>query len=345
MIASKDMPALPKNFAKVFWNNQFRVRIPLPTRERFSSLKGKVAIVTGANSGLGFESARQLLALGLSHLVVAVRSIEKGNAAAARLRQPYPEAIVHVWFLDMESYDSIQAFVRRCESELPRIDYAILNAGLAPVNFDKSRSTGHEVAMQVNHISTALLTMLLLPVFTAKSVPGNPVRLTVINSIMAHLSKFPNRDQRPLLPSFDNTDITRWEPSERYGVSKLLAQLFLVKLTELIKTDHVIINMVDPGLTKGTDLAREARGALWIASKAFSSIAGRPVDRGAATYIDALLGHGRESHGCFLMNTQVSPLAAFYYTTDGRVVQEQVWKETLEELKFAHVEEILASLT
>jgi hypothetical protein len=65
--------------------------------------------------------------------------------------------------------------------------------------------------------------------------------------------------------------------------------------------------MVDPGLTKGTDLARDVKGVLSIASKAFFTIAGRPVDRGAATYIDALLGHGKESHGCFLMNTEISP--------------------------------------
>jgi hypothetical protein len=94
---------------------------------------------------------------------------------------------------------------------------------------------------------------------------------------------------------------------ERYGVSKLLQQLFLVKLTEHVKPDDVVINMVDPGLTKGTGLGREAHGALRIASGIFNGIAARPVDRGAATYIDALLGHGKESHGCFLMNTEISP--------------------------------------
>ena len=90
-------------------------------------------------------------------------------------------------------------------------------------------------------------------------------------------------------------------------MSKLLPQLFLVKLTEHVKSDDVVINTVDPGLTKGTGLGRDASGALLIASKEFFSIAGRPVGKGAATYIDALLGHGKESHGCFLMNTELSP--------------------------------------
>jgi len=79
-------------------------------------LKGKVAIITGSNSGLGFESSRQLLTLGLSHLVLAVRSIEKGKAAASKLSLANPEATIDVWALDMESYDSIQAFVRKCDT-------------------------------------------------------------------------------------------------------------------------------------------------------------------------------------------------------------------------------------
>jgi NAD(P)-dependent dehydrogenase (short-subunit alcohol dehydrogenase family) len=306
MVASKDMAPLPKNFGKVFWNNQFRVKIELPTGGKFN-LKGKVAIITGSNSGLGFESSRQLLTLGLSHLVLAVRSIEKGKAAASKLSLANPEATIDVWALDMESYDSIQAFVRKCDTELSRIDYTILNAGIGPIAFSKTRSTGHETAIQVNHISTILLTILLLPVVKAKKQRDSPARLTVVNSLTAHLCKFPNRNQRPLLPSFDDTKITPWDPQERYGVSKLLCQLFLVKLADHVDSDDVIINMVDPGLTKGTALGRDAKGALWIASKTFFTVAGRPVGRGAATYVDALMGHGKESHGCFLMNNEVSP--------------------------------------
>lgn len=90
-------------------------------------------------------------------------------------------------------------------------------------------------------------------------------------------------------------------------MSKLLPQLFLVKLTECIKSDDVIINMVDPGLTKGTSLSRDASGVVLLMSKAFFGLAGRTVDIGAATYIDALLGHGQETHGCFLMNNEIAP--------------------------------------
>jgi NAD(P)-dependent dehydrogenase (short-subunit alcohol dehydrogenase family) len=211
MVASKDMLPLPKNFGKVFWINQFKVKIELPTPGKFPSLKGKVAIITDANTSLGFESARQLLTLGLFHLVVAVRSTGKGKDAASKLSLVNPSGTIDVWPLDMESYDSIQTFVRKCDTDLSRIDYAILNSGISLVSFSTTHPTRHETAIQVNHISTILLTILLLPVLKAKSTRDNPARLTIVNSLTAHLCKFPNRNQRPLLTSFDGTKITPWD--------------------------------------------------------------------------------------------------------------------------------------
>ncbi|KAE9369324.1 putative short-chain dehydrogenase/reductase family protein [Stipitochalara longipes BDJ] len=338
------MPTLPEDFRKIFWNNQFRVKIELPTERNFPSLKGKVAIVTGANCGLGFESSKQLLDLGLSHLIVAVRSLEKGRAAASKLLLANTTATIDIWPLDMESYDSIQAFVRKCNTELSRIDFTILNAGIGPIAFRKSPSTGHESAIQVNYLSTVFFAILLLPVLKAKSTPDGPPRLTVISSVLGHLAKFPNRDQRPLLPSFDDIKITPWDPREAYGVSKLLSQLFLVELSEHVNSNDVVINMVEPGATKGTGLARDVGGAMLIALKIFQGIAGRRVERGAATYADALLGHGKESHGCFLMNCEITPLATIYYNPEGKKLMKQIWEETMKELSFAHVEEIIASM-
>ncbi|KAF1986536.1 NAD(P)-binding protein [Aulographum hederae CBS 113979] len=344
MMASKDMPTLPKNFGSVFWKNQFRTKIEIPTPSTYPSLKDKTAIITGANTGLGYETARQLLTLGLSQLIVAVRSIDKGNAAAEELRHVSPSAAIQVWALDMESYNSIQAFVRRCESDLSRIDYTILNAGIANIEPVTTAATGHDQVIQVNHISTVLLTILLLPVLKTKSPGENAAKLTVVNSVTAHLAKFPNRDQRPLLPSFDDPSILSYNSSERYGVSKLLCQLFLVKLTEQIRSEDVVINMVDPGLTTGTGLHRQAKGALRAVVVVLHAVAARSLEQGAATYVDAAVAKGRESHGCFIMNEEIAPLATFYYTPDGKKAMDAIWDETLRELSFANVEEVLTSM-
>lgn len=139
MVASKDMTPFPKTFGKIFWNNQFKVVIDLPTRSKYPDLANKVAIITGANSGLGFEAAKQFINLGLPHLILAVRSLSRGNEAASKLRAGNARVAISVWELDMESYDSIQAFVRKCNAEFQCIDFVILNAGLGPNHSRKAR--------------------------------------------------------------------------------------------------------------------------------------------------------------------------------------------------------------
>ncbi|KIW21663.1 hypothetical protein PV08_02243 [Exophiala spinifera] len=341
VVPSKDMAPLPKNFAPVFFRNQFCTTIELPTKQKYPNVAGQVAIITGSNGGIGFDAAQQLLSLGLSHLIMGVRSLSRGNEAASKLKAAHPSAKIDVWQLDMESYESIQAFARKCNETLSRIDIAILNAGIGPLTYQTVRSTGHELTLQVNHLGTVFLSILLLPILKIKSPGMTPPHLTIVNSVTAHLVKFPNRRQRPLLASFDNPKT--FNPQEQYGVSKLISQLFLVKLAELVDPNDVIINMVDPGLVKGTGLARDTKGMQAVAAKMFFGIAGRPVARGAATYVHAVLGHDKDSHGCFLMNSKIAPLSGWYYT-EGKTVNDVIWNETLQELSFANAEQIIASM-
>ncbi|KAF5677627.1 short-chain dehydrogenase reductase family [Fusarium heterosporum] len=344
-VSSRDMPPLPHFWLPVFWKNQFRTTIELPTKEKYPQVQGSVAVITGSNTGLGFEASKQLLSLGLSRLIMGVRSLEKGKAAAQKLNAIAPSARIDIWQLDMESYDSIQAFAKKCENDLSRIDFVILNAGLSATSFGTVTATGHEVTVQVNHLSTAFLTLLLIPILKTKVSGHGPPRLTTVNSLTAHLCKFPTRDERPLLAAFDNPSITPWDSQERYGVSKLLNQLFLVKLCDKVNPNDVVINMVDPGLTKGTNLGghHEATGVAAALVKGLLSIAGRPVDRGAASYTDAVYGHGKESHGCFLMSCEIAPLACWFYT-HGDVLVQQIWNETLEEFDFAGVKDVISGI-
>jgi NAD(P)-dependent dehydrogenase (short-subunit alcohol dehydrogenase family) len=304
---SKDMAPLPDNILPIFIKNQFRTTIDLPTTGKYPDVKGKCAIVTGSNTGLGFEASSQLLSLGLSHLVMGVRSIARGSAAASRLQSAYPSATIDVWPLDMESYKSVQDFAQKCQEDLPRIDVVILNAGISAGNFSTVAETGHEKTMQVNHFGTALLAVLLLPILKRKTAGKQPPKLIIVNSLTAHLCKVPNREIRPFLPSFDDTAVTPYDAEERYGVSKMVNQLFIAELAERISPEDVIINMVDPGLTKGTGLFRDAKGLVVVVFKIFAAVAARPLNRAAASYIDAAFGHGAESHGCFLMSLNVSP--------------------------------------
>ena len=304
MVGSKDLQPSPISFGKVFFNNQFREHPVWPSPG--TNLSGKTAIITGGNAGLGYEAALQLLGLKLSKLVLAVRSLERGEAAAAKLRKLHSNANVEVWQLDMCSYPSIQAFASRVDSQLSRIDIAVLNAGGMRLEFTLNKSTGHEWAVQVNYLSTMLLALLLLPILKVKGkTEGSPARLTIVSAALTLAAKFPNKNAIPLLASFDTPK--NFDQQETYNSSKLLAHMFLWKLVDYVSADDVIVNLADPAWCKGTDLARDVKGVgVKLGLKAFGML-GRTPKVGASCFVDAIVNHGKESHGCFLMSWKIHP--------------------------------------
>ncbi|KAF5848846.1 hypothetical protein GGP41_009944 [Bipolaris sorokiniana] len=164
-------------------------------------LDSQTAIITGSNTGLGLEAARQLLQLDLTRLILAVRSEAKGNLAAEPLRNEFPHARVEVWILDMEDPESISAFATRCQA-LRRLDIAILNAGVQNKDCVISFKTGREQTFQVNYLSTIMLAVLLLPILKAKGrLAGKPARLTVVTSTTAYFADFDH--EKAILPQFD----------------------------------------------------------------------------------------------------------------------------------------------
>ncbi|KAK4493802.1 hypothetical protein PRZ48_014987 [Zasmidium cellare] len=294
-------------FPTIFYKTQFCERqAGLPAG---LSLSSKVAIVTGSNAGLGFESARQLLALNLSHLILAVRSVEKGEAAAAKLRQSAPKAKIEVWKLDMCSYASIRAFAERVGKGLTRLDIALLNAGLVKPSFELVKETGHEESMQVNYLSSVLLSLLLLPHLRTKRASNNePGKLTIVNSGLSLTGKLPlnpNKPEQPILKSFDDPE--KFSNTTWYNTSKTLMHLFLWKLTEYVSADDVIVNIVDPGYVKGTESVSNMPKITALMAKSFAAVTGRTVETGASTYVDAVAVKGKESHGCFLTSWRIHP--------------------------------------
>src|SRR5690242_5065216 len=132
---------------------------------------GRVAVVTGANTGLGFEAARVLAARGAS-VVLAVRDTGKGKAAAARIAGTAPGADVMVQPLDLASRESIRAAAGELRARHPGIDVLINNAG---VMFPPRQATGDGFELQfgTNHLGHFALTGLLLEQMLP--VPGSRV--------------------------------------------------------------------------------------------------------------------------------------------------------------------------
>jgi NAD(P)-dependent dehydrogenase (short-subunit alcohol dehydrogenase family) len=302
MASSKNMqPMSSPFFPNIFFRNQFLTKPSWPPES--TDLTGKVAIVTGANQGLGLETADQLLALQLSQLIFAVRSEGKGIAAAESLRKKYPTATIDVLQLDMSSYDSIRTFVAQVE-KFERIDIAILNAGVRKTKPEIVPSTGHEETIQVNYISTVLLCILLLPVLKRSSAQG-PGRISIIGSGLAFAAKFSNRKASPLLPSFD--DAKNFDAMDTYNTTKLLGMMFLYKLVDCVSADDVVVNLVDPGFVKGTGLSRDLSFVVSAVMTPWKQVAARSLKVGASTYVDAAVVKGKESHGCYIMSWKICP--------------------------------------
>ncbi|KAI8962998.1 hypothetical protein F5Y11DRAFT_173117 [Daldinia sp. FL1419] len=341
MSKSLDLGPPKESSMSLFLKSQFCTAVQWPPNT--TNLEGKVAIITGSTSGLGLEVSRQLLGFNLSDLIVAVRSTEKGERVASELRAHFPKANIRVWPLEMESYDSIQAMARRANSELSRLDIVILNAGMQAAEFNIVPATGHERLIQVNFLSTMLLAILLLPILKAKAPPNQPRRLTIVNSGTARGAKISEPHGSLILSALDDKS-RPWNPIERYAVSKLLGHLFIVNLTRHVNADDVVVNLVDPGLVKDTGLQGFAPPAVAAFFYCYKAILGRSVPVGASTYIDATIVKGKESHGCLVANWKISSFAAFAYTSAGEAVREQLWRETMEEFKFAGVQEILDEL-
>ncbi|CAM1501322.1 Fc.00g104840.m01.CDS01 [Cosmosporella sp. VM-42] len=341
-MASIKLSPLSETQFGLFYKSQFKTKLIPPPPS--TNLVGQTAIITGSNSGIGAEAARVFLSCHLSHIILAVRSVGKGEKVAAPLRKKYTEAKIEVWQLDMLSYKSIQAFAKRC-STLSRLDMVILNAGVGAADFKTDPATGHEETIQVNYLSTTLLAILLLPTLKALSPTNTPGRLMIVTSALGLWAKFPNRNADPLLPSFD--DPTGWNMAaamERYSVSKTLVMMLIKKLGDLIDPNDVVVNGVEPGFTAGSNLQRNApllaRAGGWV----FKAITARSTTQAAWTYIDAVVVKGKESHGGFLMNWEIYPFHAMMYEPEGLGTIEKLWEESLKELESAGVRGVIDSI-
>lgn len=140
---------------------------------------GGTFIVTGANVGLGFGTAKHLVRLKAGKVILACRNTQAGKKAKSEIEAAtHCPGIAEVWSLDLASYDSVKSFAKRAVENLTRIDGLIENAGVALDTW--SLAEGHETSVTVNIISTFLLAVLLLPKMIASARQFNTLPHIVI---------------------------------------------------------------------------------------------------------------------------------------------------------------------
>jgi NAD(P)-dependent dehydrogenase (short-subunit alcohol dehydrogenase family) len=121
---------------------------------------GRVAVVTGSNTGLGLETALALAGAG-AEVVMAIRNLDKGEAARATILRAHPDATIHLQPLDLASLDSVRAAAEEILRRHGRLDLLINNAGVMYTEW-QTTSDGFEFQMGVNHLGHFALTVAVL---------------------------------------------------------------------------------------------------------------------------------------------------------------------------------------
>lgn len=312
-----------------FFYSQFFGTPTYPTQ----SFAGQTVIVSGSNVGLGFEAARHVYRLNAAKLILAVRTVKKGEAAkedivrSVRHRTDGAEAI-EVWALDLESTASTLAFAERAKS-LPRLDTVVENAGV--VNAEYKVSEGFEQVIQVNVINTFVLALSLLPKLreTARKFPDSRPHLEIVSSEVHHMTKL------PALNAPDIYAMLNEESSfniDRYNVSKALEVLFVRELVSRLGDDKsVVITLVNPGLCKSS-LDRNGPAYQRYFAGALRFLLGRSTEVGSRTLIHGASA-GPSSHGEFMSDGVNQDVAEWIRTDMGKKAQIKVFEQTMKILE------------
>jgi NAD(P)-dependent dehydrogenase (short-subunit alcohol dehydrogenase family) len=216
--------------------------MPNWTTANIPDQSGRVAVVTGANTGLGYETATALAAKG-AHVVLAVRNVEKGKAAADLITRANPGSNVAVQELDLTSLDSIRSAADQLRAGHESIDLLINNAG---VMFTPKSTTkdGFELQFGTNHLGHFALTNLLLDRVLA--APGS--RVVTVSSVGHRFARNGIR--------FDDLQWQReYSRVGAYGQSKLANLMFTYELQRRLQGTNTIAVAAHPGGSR-TELTR-----------------------------------------------------------------------------------------
>jgi NAD(P)-dependent dehydrogenase (short-subunit alcohol dehydrogenase family) len=262
-------------------------------------LRGKIAIVTGASTGLGLETARALASVG-AHVVLAGRDEARIAAAADTIRERVPDAQLEQGALDLTSLDRVRAFADWYASGHDRLHLLINNAGVMYTPFERT-TEGFEMQFGTNHVGHFLLTCLLVPQLLADP-PSRVVNL----SSGGHMGSDIVWDD----VNFERRDYDKFSA---YGQSKTANILFSVELDRRLGDRGVHAYAVHPGMIAtelGRYMTKDDFQALMDRAKSSPS-GGMPayktVEQGAATSVWAATAPELDDQGgTYLADAEVT---------------------------------------
>ncbi|KAJ9095942.1 hypothetical protein QFC21_005304 [Naganishia friedmannii] len=314
-----------------------RVNVP----EAKADLTGRTVIITGSNAGLGFQSALSVARMQPARLILAVRTVGKGEEAAKKIQEATGFSRCEVWSLDMLREESVKAFADKANVDLDRLDIALLNAGIVMSQYELSPS-GNTTQLQVNTYSTILLAKLLLPkVLTTARLP----KLATHADFKPHIS---------IVGSFVHFDVSRASlPKDLaegsivkalnrksdtgmggYNITKALLFLLTDELLAQLspaERDMITINTSDPGFCV-TDFFGTSGFLLRLYYSLGATLLSRTPQTGARLLTWAATQP--TSQGAFIAGGCVERNPSKFVTSDeGKAIGQSLYRELTAEWK------------
>ncbi|MFJ3901410.1 oxidoreductase [Streptomyces sp. NPDC090025] len=246
---------------------------PKWTAADIPDLTGRIFVVTGASSGLGLATTRELARHG-AHVVLAVRDEAKGGRAAAGITAEVPGASLDVRRIDLADLDSVREFADKLRADHPHLDVLVNNAGVMAPPLTLS-AQGHELQFAANHLGHFALTGLLLDRLAA----GRGPRVVTVSSLMHRRGRI---DFEALEHGYGAG--RRYAPSAAYNQSKLVNTVFGHELHRRLTAAGSPVRSVlgHPGYSR-TNLQGDTAVALvrWVYGKIASPLFAQPAAAGA----------------------------------------------------------------
>ncbi len=254
------------------------------------SQAGRVAIVTGANSGLGFHTTKGLVKKG-ARVIMACRNLEKGEEARQKIIQMSPAQTPEVWHLDLSSLKSVEEFSLKYKSSFKSLDLLINNAGLMAIPHALT-TDGFEMQFGVNYLGHFALTSHMWPLLLESTY----ARIVNVSSLAHRIGSIRFDD-----PHWEK-DYSKWGA---YGMSKLANLLFTIELGRRLNTSSIdmIAAAAHPGYAN-TEL--QAKGAKMKGSRLGASsfnlvnrIVAQSAEKGALPSLFAATAEDVEQGGYY----------------------------------------------
>jgi NAD(P)-dependent dehydrogenase (short-subunit alcohol dehydrogenase family) len=233
------------------------------------SMKNKICLVTGATSGIGFQTAKDLARLGMQVVVVG-RNTEKSKSAVAQIHEQTGNAQVEFMLADLSSQKQIRALAGEFKKRYARLDVLVNNAGIVEMS-RKESVDGIEMTLAVNHLAYFLLTDLLLDMLRASA----PSRIVNVASALHAQGKINFEDLQ---------NKQSYNPLVVYNRSKLKNILFTYELARRLEGTGVTANTLHPGGVRTNLVARNGGFFKWVVQPLFNLMA-TSVEEGARTVV------------------------------------------------------------